>query len=380
MAAKSIHSALYRSLRHTVGWILRAIFRFEGEIVQPEAGPCLVLANHNTDLDPALIALSFPKHMYFVASEHVFRKGFASWALTTFFAPISRIKGATDAQAALDIMRTLRRGDNVCLFAEGNRSFSGVTGPIFPATGKLARASGAALVTYRFTGGYLTTPRWSHTLRKGKMTGSLVHLYTSEALRAMKPDEINAHIAEDLYEDAFARQQADPIAFRGKALAEGLERAIFICPKCGQIGALRGRDDHFTCACGLDVRYTEYGFFEGNDAPFSCVRDWDEWQNGALERLAAEGLAVSDADMELVEVSRRHRQRAADQGALHMDQNALTLGQTILPLASISSMALIGAQRLVLSAGDRHYEIRAGKNGYCGRKYFLLYQIYRKKG
>jgi 1-acyl-sn-glycerol-3-phosphate acyltransferase len=59
----------------------------------PRQGAVSDLANHNTDLDPALLALSFPYHMYFVASEHVFRKGFVSWLLKYFFAPISRTRG-----------------------------------------------------------------------------------------------------------------------------------------------------------------------------------------------------------------------------------------------------------------------------------------------
>ena len=58
------------------------------------------------------------------------------------------------------VMRRLRKGGSVAIFAEGNRSFNGLTGDILPATGKLARSSGASLVTFRFSGGYLSSPRW----------------------------------------------------------------------------------------------------------------------------------------------------------------------------------------------------------------------------
>jgi hypothetical protein len=47
--------------------------------------------------------------MYFVSSEHVFRKGFLSWLLVYLFAPIARVKGMTDATAALNIIRTIKK-------------------------------------------------------------------------------------------------------------------------------------------------------------------------------------------------------------------------------------------------------------------------------
>ncbi len=381
MAAKRRHVYTYCFLRHTAGPILRAIFRFQAEIVELPETPCLILSNHNTDLDPALVALSFPRHMYFLASEHVFRKGFGSWLLRTVFAPLSRMKGSTDAQAAMDVIRSIRRGNNICLFAEGNRSFSGVTGPIFPATGKLAKTSGASLVTYRITGGYLTTPRWSETRRKGKMRGECVHIYSPAQLKQMTPEEVNAHIAEDLAEDAFARQKAAPAAYRGRKLAAGLERALFICPRCGKIGTLHGEGDVFSCACGLSVRYTEYGFFEGGDAPFDCVRDWDRWQAQKLAELAADGtLSLCDGDMRLFAVNKRHRMRPVDGGRLCMNREELQLGNTRLALHDISNMAVVGAAKLMLTAAGRHYEIRARGNRVCGRKYFMLYEIYTQKG
>jgi len=38
---------------------------------------------------------------------------------------------------------------------------------------------------------------------------------------------------------------------------------------------------------------------------------------------------------------------------------------------------MVGASKLVLTAKGRHFEIRAPKKYYCGRKYLLLYQIYK---
>lgn len=210
------HRAVYRFCKATLGGIIQNIYGFHPEKAQLGKGPYLITANHNGDLDPALVAMSFPDHMYFVASEHIFRKGFASWLLKYLFAPISRVKGMTDATAALNIIRAIKKNTNVFLFAEGNRSYNGVTGPIFPATGKLAKATGASLVTYRMEGGYLTTPRWSHGTRKGHMRGYVVNIYTPEQLKQMTPEEVNDRIREDIMEDAFDRQRTMPYRYKGK--------------------------------------------------------------------------------------------------------------------------------------------------------------------
>lgn len=378
MDAEKRHRGLYRFLRQTAGRIVRRMFGLTNETVPVEHAPYLVLANHNTDLDPALIAMSFPEQMYFVASEHVFRKGFASRLLQYWFAPISRVKGATDAVAAMDIIRTLRKGKNVCLFAEGNRSFNGVTGPIFPATGKLCKVSGAALITYKFEGGYLTTPRWAYTRRKGRMRGYCVNQYSPAQLKAMTADEVNAAIERDLYEDAFLRQRLNPCAYRGRRLAEGLENALFICPKCGRIDTLQSKDDRFFCDCGLSVRYTETGFFEGDGAPFATVLDWDNWQQARLTELIetmTEETALSDEGMVLSCIAEGvHRDEVVAKGRMRMSRTKLSIGTWALPVSAISDMAQVGKSRVLFSADGKHYEIDSERPYYCGRKYFLFYQ------
>ena len=99
-------------------------------------GPCLIVSNHVTNWDPILVGLSFPnKPTYFVASEHIFRWGFLSKVICWLLDPIPRLKGTTAADTVLTVMRRLRKGANVCIFAEGNRSWDGVTGDILPSTG-----------------------------------------------------------------------------------------------------------------------------------------------------------------------------------------------------------------------------------------------------
>ncbi len=378
------HKRVFRFCMATLGGALKSIYGFHPEKANIGKGPFLITANHNGELDPALLALSFSEHMYFVSSEHVFRKGFLSWLLVYLFAPIARVKGMTDATAALNIIRTIKKNINVCLFAEGNRSYNGVTGPIFPATGKLAKATGASLVTYRFEGGYLTTPRWSRSTRKGNMRGYVVNVYSPEQLKAMTPEEVNEHIREDIMEDAFDRQLVKPYRYNGKDLAEGLEDALYFCPKCGKTGTLHGSKDIFSCTCGLRVRFTETGFFEKVESsdpepPFTTVRDWDYWQDRRVLEYAAslqdDEIAYSDEDVNLIAVGVRHKDCVLETAKLSISKSALTVGNHSFPLSSISSLAMIGVYKIVFSVDGASYELRAAKTPYCGRKYFTFFEM-----
>ena len=381
------HKRVYAFLKGLLGGIIQNIFGFTYEPVQLGEGPYLITANHNGDLDPALIGIGLSKHMYFVASEHIFRKGFLSWILTYFFAPIARVKGMTDATAALNILRAMKK-TNVCLFAEGNRSYNGVTGPIFPATGKLAKATGAPLVTYRFEGGYLTTPRWSHSIRKGRMFGHVVNIYSPEQLKQMTPDEVNEHIREDIMEDAFERQRINPYRYKGKDLAKGLENAIYFCPKCGKTGTLNSKGDEFFCTCGMRVRFTETGFFEpvspqDGEVPFQTVRDWDSWQNQRVakyaEALGEDEIAYSDEGVQLIGVGKRHQSKVLEVGRLTMTKNTLSVGEHSFPLKSINSIGLMGVYKMMFSVDGVSYELRAAKHPYCGRKYCTLFDLLKRQ-
>ena len=136
---------LYRIIQALIAPFLRGIFHFSHE-KNRLPGPTLVVCNHVTNFDPMLVGISFPKDpMHFVASEHLFRLGWITRILCFITDPIPRRKGTSGADTAMACMRKLREGESVCIFAEGECSWDGVTNRIFPATGRMARMSNATL-------------------------------------------------------------------------------------------------------------------------------------------------------------------------------------------------------------------------------------------
>ncbi len=369
------HQKVWRILQSLMGpWIHRH-FALTSEPCEAE-GPVIVISNHVTNWDPFLVAMSFPRRqLYYVASEHIYRLGVVSSLIGWLLGPIARKKGDSGADTVREMLRHLKQGHSVCLFAEGECSWDGYTGPVFPATGKLVRASGATLITYRLEGGYFTMPRWGVGVRKGRMRGHAAGIYPPQALRKMKGEEITALIQRDITEDAWARQAAAPVSYRGKKPAERLETALFLCPRCRRIGTLTSRGDSLRCiSCGLEEIYQAEGTFRPGN-PFATVAQWDSWQHAEL----AEGRfehgeeLFSDPVTDFRRVLAGHRSEKLDPQPLVQYSDRLVCGSRSFPLADIENMAMVKRHILLFTCAGSYYELRCGKGSNL-RKYLAVWK------
>lgn len=370
--------------KHTVFWVLlRPLviaflwLRFGYHYKTPKNLPenYIVLCNHATDYDPVFVGASFPRQMYFVASEHLSRWKFF-WLLDFVFAPILRYKGTVASSTVMQTLKRVKAGANVCIFAEGARCWDGITGPILPSTGKLVKSAKCGLVTYKLVGGYFVSPNWSHSnTRRGPIHGEPVGVYTKEQLAEMSVDEINAIINRDLYEDAYERQLKSPKRYKGKNLAGRLENFLYLCPECGKIDTLRSHDDTVSCTnCGLSFKIDEYGMLE--NAPYKTVRDFGAWQKKVAQQDAAEGKSYT-AETGVLKSIAKQTETIVDEGMIVLSGESLTCGGTEIPLSDISDMAIHGKDALVFAVGRTYYELIPG-TGYNALKFMVLFQSYKQ--
>lgn len=369
------HLKIYRFLYHLIKWPVKTMFNYDHEGERLD-GPTLVVSNHVTDVDFFFVAIGLGgSHMYFVASDHMFRWGLLSKAIQYLVAPIARRKATTAMDTAMTMMRKLRAGHSVCVFGEGESSWNGRSIPVYSATATLARISGVPLKTFRIEGGHLTMPRWGRGIRRGKVHGHVVNTYTPEQLKAMTPAQINEIINRDLYEDAWERQKQQPVRYRGRKRAETVETLLYLCPECKKIGTLYSKRNQIACSCGFVREMTEYGTFEPAD-PFENIAQWDDWQNDRLLKGEYDPQStLADDNMTLKVLSEENSQPAA--GTLRAEGDALWFGEQKFAFSDISNLALIQKKVMVLNCADRYYEIR-GEKPLCLRKYLILWNQYRQ--
>lgn len=376
------HKLFYKYGRKIAKPIFHRWFNYDCPVVNAPDEPYIVLANHNLELDPVLVSMAFPNHMYFVASEHILRKGFGSWVLMYFLKPIIRMKGKVEVKTVAEILRTARAGHNICIFAEGARSFNGRTCNILPSTGKLVKRSGSALITYRMEGGYFTQPRWSLTLRKGEIRGVVAGIYSAEDLKNMTESEVNALIVRDLQEDAYATQAKKPIPYKGKKLALGMESTLFRCPKCKAAGTLKSTDNSISCSCGAHFTYTDHGDLIDENGEKHTITKWDLWQQKMLHddfliwKEENRQEAIFTDEVTLYAIDANHEITNTQKGTLTAYVDRIECGSHTFFYEEMRGLDIFSRNFIVMNYGNEavHYEIK-GDLMFCALKYLYLYKL-----
>ncbi|MEI6157220.1 MAG: lysophospholipid acyltransferase family protein [Atribacterota bacterium] len=132
-------------------------FRVSGSSFIPKSGPCLIVSNHSSYLDPVVIGCASPRRVYFVAKEELFRH-----PLTNFFlhqlGAFSLKRDEADKSAVRAIFSLLKQGKVVCLFPEGTRN-SGQVREFRPGSVKLLIRAKVPVVVAGISGTYYSMPR-----------------------------------------------------------------------------------------------------------------------------------------------------------------------------------------------------------------------------
>ncbi|MBR6351735.1 MAG: 1-acyl-sn-glycerol-3-phosphate acyltransferase [Firmicutes bacterium] len=119
------HRIIYRSVMVLISVWIRRKFNFSCDGFDPRSieGPVIVIPNHSCAWDPLLMASAFKnRQMYFVASEHLLRTRFWGPIINFLVAPIPRKKASSGSSAVIAMLRHIKAGHSICLFAEGEQS------------------------------------------------------------------------------------------------------------------------------------------------------------------------------------------------------------------------------------------------------------------
>jgi 1-acyl-sn-glycerol-3-phosphate acyltransferase len=143
--------SLYLRVRALVERACRLLYRVEvvGQERIPRTGPLLLAANHESSIDPALVALVTDRPIRFLARAELWQPGLRRLLDALGGIPIRR--GSGDRTAIDAAVEALRRGEVVAIFPQGTvlrfrarRYRRGVA--------RIALAAGAPIVPVRLVG------------------------------------------------------------------------------------------------------------------------------------------------------------------------------------------------------------------------------------
>lgn len=151
---------LYRAMRGCSRLVSTQLFDLKvyGRHHIPAAGGVLVVSNHQSYLDPMLIAVQLRRPMSFLAKSELFKNRYFGWLITSLNAfPVRQ--GAGDVGAIKETIRRLQEGHLLNIFPEGSRTEDGKLQPIAAGAALVIRKAGVPVVPAIIDGSYDAWPK-----------------------------------------------------------------------------------------------------------------------------------------------------------------------------------------------------------------------------
>jgi 1-acyl-sn-glycerol-3-phosphate acyltransferase len=153
--------AVYEFCYWIIYFVLMAGFSYRaaGRRNFPRRGSVLVIANHQSFLDPVCVGLAVRRHLYYLARKTLFNNPlFGLWLRTVNCVPIDQ--EGVGKEGMRNILQRLEAGNAVLVFPEGERSADGQLQALRPGIALLLKRVRAPIVPVGVAGAYDAWPRW----------------------------------------------------------------------------------------------------------------------------------------------------------------------------------------------------------------------------
>lgn len=295
--------------------------------------PYVLVGNHTSTHDGIIASMYLKKPPLPVINAFMFVNKPMKFVLTKMYPSIPKRKGQSDITTVRNMMKVINDGRGVMIFPEGNSSFFGEGSDFQENTVKFIKKMEKDLVILKTNGAYLTAPRWGDKFtRKGLVEVNFKTLFKGEELKNLSNEQIYDAIKEAISFNDFDWNREKRYQYKPKKRAVGLERFIYLCPKCNSYKTISTKGNSIFCSkCGEIGHFNEYSLLEG--LPFDNLVDWGRLQQKELPRIAKDNLytygwmyevntddyvsfEIGDVDIELIEnglyVQHRFREYSFD--------------------------------------------------------------------
>jgi 1-acyl-sn-glycerol-3-phosphate acyltransferase len=133
-------------------------FRTEGRRHVPATGPALLIANHQSYLDPVIVGLSCRRHLSYLARKTLFRhKVFRLLIQSLGAVPIDQ--EGVGKEGIRTVVEQLGRGKVVVVFPEGERSKDGSRQALKPGIHLIIKRAQVPIIPVGIAGAFQALPR-----------------------------------------------------------------------------------------------------------------------------------------------------------------------------------------------------------------------------
>jgi 1-acyl-sn-glycerol-3-phosphate acyltransferase len=161
----------------------------------PQTGGVLLVANHQSYLDPILLGVHLRRHMSYLAKSELFANRYFGAAIRALYAfPVKQ--GAGDVGAVKETIKRLREGHMLNIYPEGSRCTDGELGPILPGAALVVKRAGVPIIPVVIEGSFDAWPKDRKVFRPHPVS---VMYGPPLDVRGMKGDEITRLIDHTLH-------------------------------------------------------------------------------------------------------------------------------------------------------------------------------------
>jgi 1-acyl-sn-glycerol-3-phosphate acyltransferase/DNA-directed RNA polymerase subunit RPC12/RpoP len=272
---------LYYSVVFLAGLYFRWLLglRVDRSAIKGFRPPFFVLAGHGSWLDFFIVAIAlYPHRMNYMAAYNFFRNPVLKF-LMGLMGVIPKNQFTSDNQALLKTKYVIGCGGIVAIFPHGCLSNEGRPGGFAaPSIAKLLKAFKVPVVAVQINGGYLTRPRWTKRIRRGRMDATVTRIFNREELNTLSFDDIYRRVLSSIDFDDYQWQRKNKVTFRGIHLAEGAEMVLYKCPKCLAEFTLRSKGNILFCLnCDNEALVNNKLFFEPGKEDSIVFDGFDNW-------------------------------------------------------------------------------------------------------
>jgi 1-acyl-sn-glycerol-3-phosphate acyltransferase len=214
-----------RQLWHFCGYPIAALaglalcsLRVYGRRHIPWHGPVLIVANHQSFIDPFLVGVMVGRRLSYLARKTLYRSKLLAYFMPRLGAVALDQEGPATAgiKAALQL---LQAGEAVVIFPEGERTHDGRLQPFMPGVALLVRKAQVPVLPIGLAGAYQTLPRhrrypWLCPLgfdaTTAAIAGVIGPIIPAATLTAMRPADMTDYLRDrvaDLVAEAERRRR-----------------------------------------------------------------------------------------------------------------------------------------------------------------------------
>ncbi len=256
------------------------IIKEDNGLLDKIKGPAIIVGNHSHALDSMFISAAIKPHVRWVAGAYLFKTKFVGYVVKNLATCIPKQQGRSDLTTIKTIKNTLNEGSIVGLFPEGTRTWDGNSYDMnHKATAKMLRIFKVPVYFVSLEGAYDLHPRWADEKRRGLLIIRLKKVLSIEDLKTIKLDELKKITKENLYFNHQLWQENANRPFVCNNRAHGIQRLLYVCPKCNSIQTIYGKKHKVYCSsCNTEDELSEQLFFEKKAFGFKTLANWNQFQ------------------------------------------------------------------------------------------------------